>query len=61
MANGLVFLFELGPPKSTQLGSEEGIELSPTSDSYKNGLIARGVRMLKGLMNVIHPTLTFKH
>lgn len=55
MANGLVFLLELGPKNVKQLGGEVGIDLSPFSNRADNGFVARGIRMLKGLMKVLHP------
>lgn len=50
MANGLVFLIEMGPFSSTQFGSEEGIDGDPFSDNKSNGHIVRVIRMLKNLI-----------
>jgi hypothetical protein len=57
MANGLVFLIEMGPFQALQLGSEDGIDFPPSSSNKDNGFIARGIRILKNLMNVLHPKL----
>jgi hypothetical protein len=61
MANGLVFLFELGPKGAIQFGSEEGVFLAPNSSNHKNGFVSRAIRMLISLMDVLRPKLVFTH
>lgn len=57
MANGLVFLIEMGPFQTDYYGNIEGVDEDPKSQSENNGYIARGIRILRKAMNVIRPQI----